>query len=240
MPLVFSHPVDGPQHGGAHGKPLRRKQTCDIGEEPHPVAFGDEQPVRAAQRLHPHDRLAARHAGALGTRQRLGLGAGCTGIRNGLRLARASRASALQRSHALGGEPGDELGAPVGPGRRSGSARIRLGQRPQQGERLGRVVDGRRQGRDRRGVAGVAAGRQIDEGEVLADQAHDQRAIEGHLSPAAQLDDDRVAFEAVRAHRLRAIAGEEDQLGGRRPRRGDARQRQQGDDRPPRGLAAHR
>ena len=71
----------------------------------------------------------------------------------------------------------DEAGPPVAPGLGPGGGRVGLGEGAQQVEGRGRAVDGVRERDDRRRVLGVAAGGQLDEGEVLPDQSHDGGAV---------------------------------------------------------------
>ena len=78
---------------------------------------------------------------------------------------------------AGGVEARDESGPPVAPGLRSGGGRVCLGQGAQQVEHHDRAAHGLAERGNGRRVLGVAAGRQLDEGQVLPHEAHDDLAV---------------------------------------------------------------
>ena len=181
VPLVDRDAVDGAQDRGAHGVLFRGEQAGRVGEQADPVEVGDVEAVRAAGRddahlglpgAHGRDQLGVEHAHALGV-GRATVGSARTHPRRPVEpLAHGQ------------GELVEQGGPPVGPRGGAGGRGVGLGEGQQHLEHLAVAVDGGHGGVDGGRVLVVAAGRQLDEGEVLAHEGHQHLDVARGEAPA--------------------------------------------------------
>ncbi len=158
--------------------PLGREQPRGVGEQPDSVDVGDVEAVGTPTGDHPDVGLAGPHGLEHGGVQRHR-----TRAAHGHRRAGGRRRGVEARPDGRG-QLVEQRGAPVGPRQRPGGGGVRLGEREQDLEDLTVAPDGGDGGVDGGRVLVVAAGRELDEGQVLADERDEHLDVARREAPA--------------------------------------------------------